>query len=564
MIKKSKFTLSAIALLMTTNAFAVDGKLIEINYTDEDGVGFYSSEPYNIPGITAKTLGEARRNAFEYAVYVHSTRFYAKQPFIWSIGFNSEDSDLEDIINTLAFIEPEFNVEDEGPTHHFLNPKRAESDHLNERNIYPLTQYLAHTEAGTNNDSAIITVIPSEYRFDLYLNTDTSIHAFVNNTLTNALGFVTTNNIHNDAVEEAESIDKADEHDLNVQYHHSYLNKFLINSNKESLYGMDIEDVVTSVKDGVYFRHHDEDGKLQSYSPEMEKFLFENNIIDPDKDLGIPLHSNTNFNSVTEDETPDDTESECFEYGFDENDEPCNEEVIAKEDVIHENIEMLFSDSINVDHIPALTSQILCDLSWCSTSSTHENPDFKGKVIDLSVNLISESGSFNINANRSANLQFIVKSEDALSYPITSAVIEVAIPSEITIDKLNDKLLNSDTCTIDTIDVNSESEEVISYQLVKCDFETLTEDEDFWVRLTAPEGGNYSISSRVYSNASNVDINGLNNIRYQNIYFIPNDGKDAEGTEVDENDDDDKSGGSFGFLMVFLALPLAIFRKIKK
>jgi hypothetical protein len=556
MMKKTKFALSAIALLMTSSVFATDGKLIDINYTDEDGFGFNSVEPYSVEGNPAKTLGEARKNALEYAVNVYSTRFYSKQSFTWDIGFNPNAEGSEATTNVLEFYEPLENMEKDGPSHHFLNPVNKKDEHLNERNIHTLTQYLAHTEESSNSNAAISSIIRSDHTFVLNdIESEDSLFSYVNKTLTNSFGFSVTNNIHKDSVEDSNSETPAESEDVVRQNHQSYFNKFLVNESGDSLYGMEIEDVVTSVKAGVYFRTLDKDDKLQDYSKQTTSFLLDNAIIKPNSDLGIPMYSNTLFDpilEVEEDEAP-----ECLTTGLDENGVECDYEVTVEEEVFHENMEMLFSDSYSSKINRELTSHLLCDIGWCSTSATEDN-DFTGKVIDLSVNVISDNGKFTINANRTANLEFTISDENQLNYPITSAVIEVAIPSEITINKLNDPLLNSDKCTIETIDINSESEEVISYQLLKCNFETLEEDENLWVRLSAPDGGDYSISSRVYSNASNVDKFGLNNLNYQEISFVPN------GDQSDKDGDEEKSGGSFGYLMFFLALPLAILRRFKK
>jgi hypothetical protein len=58
-MKKTKFALTAIAMMVASSSYADNGKLIEINYADEDGYGFYSAEPYDVEGNPATTLGEA-------------------------------------------------------------------------------------------------------------------------------------------------------------------------------------------------------------------------------------------------------------------------------------------------------------------------------------------------------------------------------------------------------------------------------------------------------------------------------------------------------------------------
>ena len=174
----------------------------------------------------------------------------------------------------------------------------------------------------------------------------------------------------------------------------------------------------------------------------------------------------------------------------------------------------------------------------------------------MAVNLTSEDGKFNINANKNADIKFEVSSVNNI-YPIDSVVFEVAVSGEVTIDALNDPLLNSETCAITSVDTG-DNKEVVSAHLVTCTFNKLEESEGFWLRLKSQEAGDYMISSRVYSNASNIDTYGLNNLNYQEISFYLND------SESDDSNEEDKSGGSFGFLSTLLMLPLVFLRRRRK
>lgn len=557
-MKKTKFALSAIAMLFASHSFADNGKLIEINYTDEEGYGFYSVEPYDVDGNPAKTLGEARRNALQYAVNVLSTQFYSKQTITWNIAFTPE---VDMIVNRLAYVEPMQNIEEDDGTHYFYNPKVEGDSNQYERNIYTLAHYLAHSDEGsrTNGESAIETFIPIEHTFNLNdIESQDSLFNFATDTFINAFGFSVTDNIHKAALEEEGADDPTEgSDDKALEFHLSYFDKFLVDSEGNSLYGMEFEDVVNAVNSGVYF---------SAYSDRTKAYLEDNAIIDTENDLGIPMISSSTF--VIEDPA----ECELVEPvndgdGTGEGDEdPEPECVEVEKDAYHANIDMTFSDSVaplqqHSQSKPAvldlgLSAHLLCDIGWCQTSATTDNPTYHGKVIDLAVNLTSEDGKFNINANKNADIKFEVSSVNNI-YPIDSVVFEVAVSGEVTIDALNDPLLNSETCAITSVDTG-DNKEVVSAHLVTCTFNKLEESEGFWLRLKSQEAGDYMISSRVYSDASNIDTYGLNNLNYQEISFYLND------SESDDSSEEDKSGGSFGFLSTLLMLPLVFLRRRRK
>lgn len=574
-MKKTKFALSAIALLFAGNALAADGKLVEINYTDEEGYGFYSVEPFSVEGNPAKTLGEARRNALEHSVSVISTQFYAKQSFIWDVGF-SEDASV--IVNTLSFVGAKENMENSNdeekfPAHYFLNPVSQDDEHLNERNIYTTAFYLAHADQSSNsNEAAITSVIPMDYRFNLDdIESEESLFRFVQGSLVNAMGFSITNNYNKEIIDNPSETSNQ-KSDKELEFHHSYFNKFLTESTDEDseiLYGKDFQFVANAASKGVYFNH-------SLLSEDTLEYIEYHALLTSGDNYSIPMIYNGNYG---EDDGLGEEEVDCYEDPEnpgdprDSNGEPCEMPVEEEEDLSYQNIDLVFTDNLisdikDKDTIKVnglnLSAHILCDIGWCQTSSTSEDDMFTGKVIDLSVGLISEDNTFNINANKSADLQFSISSVDAGYYPLSKVVFETTMSGDIAIDKMNDQLLNSDACEISSIETEGEvetDEEAKPDHLITCKFDELTESKEFWLRMKSPEGGDYVISSKVYSNASNVDIDGTNNINHQELSFIPHD-KDADESG-DVEDGEDESGGSFGLISLLL-LPLAILRRRKK
>lgn len=555
-MKKTKFALSAIAMLVASSSFADNGKLLEINFTDEDGYGFYSVEPYDVEGNPAKTLGEARRNAFKHAVNVINTQFYSKNPIVWNVSFSSE---VESIVNQVYYQEPLSNMEGED-THYFFNPKVAGDTNQYERNIYTAPLYIAHGGEGetmNGNNSSFETFIPDTHTFELNdIEDSNSIFNFVNDSVINAFGFSVTNNIHKDSVEESENESESpDSEDKVREFHLSYFDKFLVDENGDSLYGKDFETVVSSVNSGVYFT---------GFSEETKSYIEYNSLIDLDSDLGIPMISKSEF--VIEEPIQCELTDEDSENNGDSGEEdPNNGEECVEEDkdVLHSNIDMTFADHLSPTQqhsqsAPSVTNlglsaYLLCDIGWCQTSSTIEK-EFKGKVIDLELSLTSEEGSFLTNTNRNLDIKFEVASADN-QYPVEAVVFEVAMPKDIAIDPLNDPLLASDACKISEVDAGSD-EEIDSHHSIICTFDELTEKESFWLRLSSEDAGEHYISSRVYSNVSNIDSYGLNNLDYQKVSFVEHD-KD------NNSDDSEKSGGSFGFISALILAPLLFLRRRK-
>ena len=514
-MKKIPLALSSLAILCASNAFADNGKLISINYTDEMGVGFNSNEPYVSPIANITTLGEARRHALEQAVEIFSTQFYSKQTLEWQVSYGVEDDAVESTTTNVPF---------QLCTHNRERDENSEESHhfLQNHQIYTDALHSAHTsgEASSLKSIPMETVFSENDVFSLEdVTAEDSLYSFVNDTMINAFGFAVTKNISDDPL---------------YQYQYNYLTNFMSSSNTEGFselkHELYFESLVSELnKHQLYLDKNKLSSRTLAY--------IENNIPNAMTEYGIALQPAIPYYE------PDDP---ILDEPVDDSGEPNPDEPTVEKET-NPNIDVVFSAETNERHsilFPnkldlGLSAHVLCDIGWCQTSATADE-EFSGQVIDLAGEIYTESDS--THTNRGIDVNFTIDSVYPEHYPIKNAILEITIPTDVKMNPLNDRLLNSESCTINNED-----------NTVRCAFPELSEQKSLWLRLDAPVG-DYSFKSKVYSNASNIDSYGINNINSKTISF--------KGEVASDNDD--SSGGSFGFFMLFLTIPLFILRKIKK